>query len=295
MDALCFVLLSVLLLAGVSAAVTRTRWPYRAPCAALALWLAACLGALSGLLLSTYGLVVHFGEVAGHETLRLPFDLAAVVAAWMFVVRVIRAYVRLHRQGSARRERHLTLLSLFGRPDKRVPAVILPSRQPLAYSVPGPDGGHAVLSDIVLAEFSREEVDSVLAHERAHLRQRHHLLTQFADAFCASLPKWRFAFRFAERFHGLIEMRADCAARVQCGRHVTASALARMAYDKSPEPGIASDCPVAARRRHLLSNERCCSSLTASAAFCMACAVAVAPAVLTALGILAAACTWICR
>ncbi|MFJ3213475.1 M56 family metallopeptidase [Streptomyces flaveolus] len=288
-------LLSVLLLAGVSAAVTRPRWPYRAPCAALTLWLAACLSALSGLLFATYGLVVHFDDVARHETLRLPFDLAGVVAAWMFTARVIRAYLRLHRQGSKRRERHLTLLSLFGRADHRLAAVILPSRQPLAYSVPGPDGGHAVLSDVVLAEFSREEVDSVLAHEQAHLRQRHHLLTQFADAFCVALPKRRFVVRFAERFHGLIEMRADCAARVQCGRHVTASALARMAYDKSPEPDLASDCPVAARRRHLLSNERCCSSLTASAAFCVACAVAVAPAVLTTLGVLAAACTWICR
>ncbi|MBQ1098263.1 M56 family metallopeptidase [Streptomyces sp. b94] len=288
-------LLSVLLLAVVSAAVTHTRWPYRTPCAALVLWLAACLGALSGLLMATYGLVVHFEGIAEHETLRIPFDLTAVVLAWMFVARVIRAYARLHRQSSMRRERHLTLLSLFGRADEQIPAVILPIRQPLAYSVPGPDGGHAVLSDVVLAEFSVEEVDSVLAHEQAHLRQRHHLLTQFADAFCAALPKRRFAVRFAERFHGLIEMRADCAARVQCGRHVTASALARMAYDKSLEPDIASDCPVAARRRHLLFNERCCNSLAASAAFCMACAVAVAPAVLTALGVLAAACTWICR
>ncbi|MFF7793440.1 M48 family metalloprotease [Streptomyces sp. NPDC007991] len=288
-------LLSVLLLAGVSAVVTHAKWAYRAPCAALALWLAGCLGALTGLMCATYGLAVHFEEIARHRTLRLPADLASVVIAWAFVARVIHAYTRIHRQGSQRRERHLTLLSLFGRADQKKRAVILPSRQPLAYSVPGPEGGHAVISDVVLAEFSREEVDSVLAHEQAHLRQRHHLLTQLSEAFCTALPKRLFAVRFAERFHGLIEMRADCAARVKCGRHVTASALARMAYDKSPEPEPGSQCPVATRRRHLLSNARCCNSLTASAVFCVACAVAVAPAVLTALGVLAAACTWICR
>ncbi|MFE7328124.1 M56 family metallopeptidase [Streptomyces sp. NPDC057565] len=285
----------MLLLAGVSAVVTHAKWPYRAPCAALALWFAGCIGALTGLLFATYGLIVHFGEISQHQTLWLPVDLTAVVVAWAFVARVIRAYTRIHRQGSERRKRHLTLLGLFGRPVQHLRAVILPSRQPLAYSVPGPEGGHAVISDVVLAKFSREEVDSVLAHEQAHLRQRHHLLTQFSDAWCAALPKRTFAVRFAERFHGLIEMRADCAARVKCGRHTIASALARMAYDKSPEPAADSGCPVAARRRHLLTNDRCCSSLTASAVFCVACAVAAAPAALPAVGVLAAACTWICR
>ncbi|MFF8279569.1 M56 family metallopeptidase [Streptomyces lateritius] len=288
-------LLSILLLAGVSAVVTHTKWPYRAPCAALCLWLAGCVAALTGLLTATYTTVVHFEETVQHQIFRLPIDLTAVLVAWVFAGRVLREYIRIHRKGTQRRRRHLTLLALFGKTVHHLQAVILPSRQPLAYSVPGPDGGHAVISDCVLAEFTREEVDSVLAHERAHLRQRHHLLTQFSDAWCAALPKRTFAVRFAERFHGLIEMRADCAASVRCGRHATASALARMAYDKSPEPDSGSGCPVAARRRHLLTNDRCCSSLTASTVFCVACAVAVAPAVLAAAGVLAAACAWICH
>ncbi|MFC8824267.1 M56 family metallopeptidase [Streptomyces sp. NPDC057137] len=285
--------MSVLLMASVSAVVTLTKWPLRAPCAALALWLAGCAGGLTALGCATYALFAHLDAQLAHERLRLPLDVLAVVGAWAFVGHVVVAYVRVHRQGARRRERHLTLLGLFGHPVQHLSAVILPSRHPLAYSVPGPEGGRAVISDGVITGFSREEIASVLAHEHAHLRQRHHLLTQLSEALCASLPKRLCSVRFSERFHSLIEMRADCAARVKCGRYAIAQALARMAPDSPAEPTADSGCPVAARRRHLLSNERCCNSLASSAVFCLACAVAAAPVVLTAVGFLTAACTYV--
>lgn len=295
MDALWPVLLSVLLMASASAAVTVTKWPYRAPCAALALWLAGCVGALTALGCGTYALFAHFDVQLAHEMWRLPVDVLAVTGAWAFVARVVVAYVKVHRQGARRRDRHLSLLGLFGHRAAHLSAIILPSRQPLAYSVPGPEGGHAVISDTVLSEFTHEEIASVLAHEHAHLRQRHHLFIQLSEALCASLPKRPFTVRFSERFHGLIEMRADCAARVKCGRYATARALARMTPDSPERPAADSGCPVAARRRHLLTNERCCSSWTASTVFCVACAIAAAPVVLTALGVFAAACAYVCH
>ncbi|WP_187280458.1 M56 family metallopeptidase [Streptomyces sp. IB2014 016-6] len=288
-------LLSALLMASVSAVVTLAKWPFRAPCAALALWLAGFAGGLTALGCATYALFAHLDVQLAHERLRLPVDVLGVAGAWAFVVHVVVVYVRVHRQGVRRRERHLTLLGLFGYPVNHLSAVILPSRQPLAYSVPGPEGGRAVISDGVISGFTREEVASVLAHEHAHLRQRHHLLTQLSEALCASLPKRLFCVRFSERFHSLIEMRADCAARVKCGRYTIAQALARMAPDSPAVPTADSGCPVAARRRHLLSNERCCSSLASSAVFCLASAVAAAPAALTAAGALTAACTYVCH
>jgi hypothetical protein len=120
--------------------------------------------------------------------------------------------------------------------------------------MPGPQGGHSVISDSLLSEFSREEVDCVLAHEQAHLRQRHHLLAEVSDALRTALPKRQFAVRFAERCSGLIEMRADCAARLKCGRQVTAQALARWSTEADAAPS-GSSCPVAARRHHLLAND----------------------------------------
>lgn len=295
MDALCLVLLSVLLMASVSAVVTVAKWPFRAPCAALALWLSGFAGGLTALGYATYALFAHLDQQLAHERLRLPLDVLAVVGGWIFVTHVVVVYVRVHRQGARRRERHLTLLTLFGHPAKHLSAVILPSRHPLAYSVPGPEGGRAVISDGVITGFTREEVASVLAHEHAHLRQRHHLLTQLSEALCASLPKRLFCVRFSERFHSLIEMRADCAARVKCGRYAIAQALARMAPDSPAVPTADSGCPVAARRRHLLSNERCCNSLASSAVFCLASVTATAPVLLSAAGALTAACTYVCH
>ncbi|MFF3341285.1 M56 family metallopeptidase [Streptomyces flavidovirens] len=276
-----------------SAVVTAAKWPYRAPCAALSLWLAGALAALTGLLLATYGVVADVDSALDHRKLRLPVDALAIVGAWAYVIHVLISFIKINRAARRRRERHVALLELFARPTLHLAAVVLPSRHPVAYSVPGPHGGHAVVSEAVLTNFSREEVASVLAHEEAHLRQRHHLFTQLVDALGSALPKRHFAVRFAERFSGLIEMRADCASRHKCGRHAAASALARMVPDSSDEP--ASGCPVAARRRHLLFNDRCCNSLTSSAVYIVACSLAAAPVVLTAAGLLAAACNWICR
>ncbi|MFI6725652.1 hypothetical protein NRF20_11705 [Streptomyces sp. R-74717] len=108
------------------------------------------------------------------------------------------------------------------------------------------------------------------------------------------LKRKQFAVRFAERYSGLIEMRADCAARLKCGRRATAQALARWSTE-ADAPLSGSSCPVAARRHHLLANDRCCSSPTASTAFGAACFVTIAPIALIAAGALSAACTWICR
>ncbi|MEV0781224.1 M56 family metallopeptidase [Streptomyces sp. NPDC050433] len=290
-------LLSVLLIATATTVVTSARWPQRAPCAALCLWLAGCVGGLSALLCGTYALFAGLEEILTHRTLRLPADASAVVLAWIFIFRVIAAYVQVGRRARKRRERHVALLELFGVAAQHLSAVVLPSRQPLAYSVPGRGAhrGHTVISDVVLAEFTREEVQSVLAHEQAHLRQRHHLLAQLSEALCTSLPRGRFTLRFSDRIGNLIEMRADCAARVKCGRLTLAQALARMAPGRSPEPDAGSPCPVAARRRHLLTNVRCCTSLTSSVVFGAACSFAAAPTALTSIGALAAVCNWICR
>ncbi|MET9553688.1 M56 family metallopeptidase [Streptomyces sp. NPDC006645] len=296
-DALCLVLLSVLLITTATTVVTTADWPGRAPCAALCLWLAGYVGGLSALVCATYGLFAELDENLAHRTLRLPADAAAVGFAWVFIARVVTAYVEVGRLARRRRERHLMLLELFGYAAQHLSAVVLPSRQPLAYSVPGrwSRRGHAVISDVVLAEFTREEVQSVLAHEQAHLRQRHHLLTQLSEALCTTLPRGQFTARFGDRIGNLIEMRADCAARVKCGRLTIAQALARMAPGKSPETAAGSRCPVAARRRHLLTNVRCCSSLTSSVVFGAACVLATAPVALLAVGALAAVCDWICR
>lgn len=103
---------------------------------------------------------------------------------------------------------------------------------------------------------------------------------------CVALPKRTFTLPIAERFHALIEMQAaDCAARGQVRPPCQGVSAGPDGVRQQPR----------ARRRHLPTNDRCCRSPTTSAVSCEACAVAVAPAVLTAVGALAAGCNWICR
>ncbi|MFG2974464.1 M56 family metallopeptidase [Streptomyces sp. NPDC048331] len=276
-------------------------WPYRAPCAALSLWVAGMVGALTALLAGTYAFATHVDTTLTHRVLSVPADMVALAAAWLFAGQVAYSFLKLHHAACKRRSKHRALLELFGRPSRGRRAMVLPSRQPLAYSVPGPAGGHAVISDSLLDRFTGAEVDSILAHEQAHLEERHHLFTELCEALRSALPKGQMTVRFAERFGALIEMRADCAARNQCGRHVTADALGRWTAepitDTAPVPvtrAAARTCQVSARRYHLINHPKCCSSMTAAGAFAAACSIAVAPVVLIGAGALSAICNLVC-
>ncbi|WP_141753995.1 M56 family metallopeptidase [Streptomyces subrutilus] len=292
--------MSVVLAGTTLAVVSVTDWPYRAPCAALSLWAAGMAGALTALLAGTYAFAAHPEAVLAHRLLGVPADFVALAVAWLFAARITFSFLRIHRAARKRRAKHRALLELFGRPSKARRAMVLPSRQPLAYSVPGPEGGHAVISDALLEGFTGPEVDSILAHERAHLTERHHLLTELCDAVRTALPRGQLTIRFAERFGALIEMRADCAARNRCGRHVTADALGRWTAEPTatvpapPTRAAARTCPVSARRYHLINHPKCCSSLTAAGAFAAACSIAAAPVVLIGAGTLSALCALIC-
>ncbi|MCX5085456.1 hypothetical protein [Streptomyces sp. NBC_00401] len=101
-----------------------------------------------------------------------------------------------------------------------------------------------------------------------------------------ALPKRTFTLPFAERFHALIEMQAaDCAARGRVQRPCQGVSASPDGARQQPAPGPGTCRPMT----------DAAVSLTASAAFREACAVAAAPAVLTAVGALAAGCNWICR
>jgi hypothetical protein len=67
------------------------------------------------------------------------------------------------------------------RPLGSVDLVVLPSRRPIAVTVPG-DRGQIVISDGLVAALSPEQLDAVIRHERAHLTHRHHRYLTLAAA-----------------------------------------------------------------------------------------------------------------
>ncbi|MGQ0842820.1 MAG: M56 family metallopeptidase [Sporichthyaceae bacterium] len=238
---------AALLLYCAAPALERASWPARAPRLGIWAWLAlttsalaaAFVGGLSATLptprFSTdLGAVFHACLHEIRERYASPEDVAVGAAgAALAVVVAARLVVALCTEGrSATRERarHHEALKLAGRSDGAV--VVVPCSIPAAYSLSGP-------RRVVVTAGAREVLDetelaAVVAHERAHLRHRHHrVVLVFA---CLGRGFGRVgAFAAAERqVRLLVEYAADDAAARCVPRHAVASAIARVADGTVP-------------------------------------------------------------
>ncbi|OXM59713.1 M56 family metallopeptidase [Amycolatopsis vastitatis] len=114
--------------------------------------------------------------------------------------------------------------------------IILRGKEPVAFSAPG-RGGRIAISSGMLDALTPAERDALLAHERAHLRLRHHrflIAITLAAALNPLLRPLCSAARFA------LERWADEAAAQDIGdRTVVAKAVAKAALAGRPEPGFA--------------------------------------------------------
>jgi hypothetical protein len=219
--ALALGVLAALLAWPVPAALARARWPQREPLVALVCWQA--IGLAGGL--SIIGaLLVHglapwghsLPEAWWHWVTRRPAGepvrgdhwvaqtLAAVLALELLGV-LLLSLVRTART----RRRHRALLELVVRPaaageDTR----LLDHPAPVAFCIPGARP-LLVLSSGIVAELDGPQVDAVVAHERAHLAEHHHLLLLPFVAWRAALPVLPAADRAHDAVRDLVEMRAD--------------------------------------------------------------------------------------
>lgn len=109
------------------------------------------------------------------------------------------------------RDRHAAdLLSRSGRPHPEIPGVlVLPTSRDLAFTLPA--SRLIVISESVVGR-PLDEVRSVLAHEQAHLRGRHHIYPQLATALSWLLPP-RMAQAFVTWVNVCVEASADCQVR----------------------------------------------------------------------------------
>jgi Zn-dependent protease with chaperone function len=187
--ALALGVLAALLAWPVPAALARARWPQRDPLVALVCWQA--IGLAGGL--SIIGALLAHGlapwgpslpEAWWHWVTRQPAQepvrgdhwvaqtLAAVLALELVGV-LLLSLVRTART----RRRHRALLELVVEPpsapgeDTR----LLDHPAPVAFCIPGARP-LLVLSSGMVAELDGGQLDAVVAHERAHLAEHHHLL-----------------------------------------------------------------------------------------------------------------------
>jgi len=213
--------LAALLAWPVPALLARARWPRRDPLVALVCWQAI---GLAGGLSMIGALLVHGLAPWGHslpEAVRsvvtahpatdpvrgdhwVALTLAGVLASELLGV-LLLSWVRTART----RRRHRELLELVVRPSAELPDTrLLEHPAPVAFCIPGARP-LLVLSSGMVAELDGDQLAAVVAHERAHLREHHHLLLLPFVAWEAALPVLPAAGRAHATVRELVEMRAD--------------------------------------------------------------------------------------
>jgi Zn-dependent protease with chaperone function len=273
LTALLLGLLGLTLSLVVPRPLAAARWPDRAPGAAVVLWQAITLGAV----LSALGVVLAAPEelvrAAGSgQPVATAALIGALVVAAIIVIRLVVSLAGVSYRSRARRARHRMLVDLLDRAEQRreLPldmVRVLDGAVPFAYCVPG-RSPRVVLSGGALEVLDREQVDAVLAHESAHLRHRHDVVTESFTAFYQAVPRPLRSRAPLDAVHLLLEMVADDAARRRTGAAPLRAALARL-----------SDAEEQQRRLDRLAADNLSAGLSAMAAAC-AVAILVLPTVI---------------
>lgn len=226
----------------VPVALSRAHWPARAPAAALALWQAIALA--GGL--SMIGCLVAFGSaperslpatvvaLAPHVLsgpLPPGFGVAQVAALTLAVAVTLLLLLNLAlvavRAERERRRQH-QLVDLLSDPMPGLPRTrVLAHPVPLAYCVPGIRTA-TVLTDGLIELLDRDELAAVIAHERTHLDQLHHLVRLAFRAWHSAIPWFPIANRAERAVVTLTEMLADDGARRAVGDDALRRALLRV-------------------------------------------------------------------
>jgi Zn-dependent protease with chaperone function len=176
--------------------------------------------------------------IAGHRGSFTPIGLVALGAVVAASASVVRVRVRQMRQRGPSDERELAIIA---------------SDESIAYALPGRPG-QVVVSTGMLRSLDLQERRVLIAHERSHLRRRHHRyirLTELAVAAMPVLAALNGRLRFA------IERWADEDAADEIGDRATvACAIARaaLASQSVPQPGLAiADAGVVERVQIMLA------------------------------------------
>jgi Zn-dependent protease with chaperone function len=218
---------------------------------------------------------------------------AASAVAVLILITLTWQYSRTVHRSRQRAREHAQAARITGRhfPAAGIPplstAVVLDAPQPAVYCVPGRPAT-IVLTTGALAVLGPAQLLAVLAHERAHLAGRHHLLITLGKAMRAGLPGVPLFTRGAEEVGRLAEMRADDVAARRSGRDTLVQALVAMGTGQPlPAPSAslaATGGVVSARVRRLLDppgwTRRACHGLALSAVLLT---LAAAPALLPVL------------
>ncbi len=228
--------------------ITRLR---RSPRAALFVWQALAVSAVLCLLTATPIALLRPRPFTGPMD---SFILAtATVASVGVLLRLLANGHSIGRRIRALRAEHRDLVDLVGRHEGHTR--VLPSAKLSAYCVPG-SGARLVITEAALTSLPDEQLAAVVAHEQAHLRERHDLILEFFTVLHASVPTVLRADGALREVALLVEILADRAAREQVGEVALGRAitsLAEAATHTDLTPGAFAGAGAAAVRIRLLT------------------------------------------
>ncbi|MBO0877772.1 MAG: M56 family metallopeptidase [Pseudonocardia sp.] len=251
--AACMLVYGGLVLAIGPAVLRRVTRKGTAPRLELAAWLAAM-----GSVLASWALTVALlgNEFRHHREKLLANPVAAVnsiladgpegwaelglgaglllVSGWL-AVSAGRLVAALHRaRVDTRRHAEAAWLSAGAVPRGPGGSLVVDAEQRGVYCLPGRP--HTiVITRGALAALDEEQLAAVLAHERAHLSGRHHLLLAVTGALAKVLPRGRLFTEGAAEVARLAELCADDTAARRHGAHTVIGALlALAAYPATP-------------------------------------------------------------
>ena len=229
----------------------RAAWPARAPLLAIVTYLSAAWSVVAALGLAGLTLAVQatalggdLSHLIGACVLRLRDAYAtpggATVAglgltlAGAVAVRIALTAVTHLRAVRRHAIQHAEAARLIGQRDPVLGAVLVDHAQPAAYCVAGPHPT-VIVTTAALRTLDSDQLDAVLAHERAHLAYHHHRLLAIARIGRQVLPLVPLTREMATQVTRLIEMHADDVATTARDAGVLASALVALAT-ASPGP-----------------------------------------------------------
>lgn len=263
--------LYALLVASLGARLlTRQSWLERYPRIGIAVWLAALWSGLTAVTFAAGLLALdsfpvrdvladliracvvslhkHYSELPWSALVGI---LVFLVATSWIAYHAAQETVRVRRL----RFRHRQVLNILGAEQGNPGITLLDHPTSSVYCLPG-RGGRIVITAAACRALTPQQLDAVVAHERAHLAGRHHLVTGLTGCLRAALPFVPLVRQAQESIAFLIERTADERACKDFARETLASAMLAMGSVVAPEEALGVGGRSVVRRAYLLTGRR---------------------------------------
>jgi len=239
-------------------------WTSRAPLLAIATYLTAVWSVITALGLAGLTLAVHatalgggLSHLIGACVLRIRAlyatpggatvaELGLALAGAVLTRAAVTAAAHLRAAGREAR-RHAETARLVGHPEPGLGATLVDHPQPAAYCVAGRHPT-VILTSGAVQVLDSDQLDAVLAHERAHLAGHHHRLRAMARIARQVLPFLPLMRDADVQVARLVELHADDAATRARDPQALAGALVVLATGASPAPALAAAATDAIQR-----------------------------------------------